>query len=118
MKTDNKHEHTKRYLVMHFSFLLYSIIQVMTKLTSSIKMLSLGFFASYTLILMGYAVYAFFWQQTLKKFSLITAFSNRGSTVLWAMLWSSLVFNETVSWKNILGFLIVLSGIILVNRDV
>lgn len=60
-------------------------------------------------------IYAIAWQKVIKKFSLSTAYANRSVYLIWSQIWAVLIFmNLTV--KNIIGLLIVLVGVMVVQR--
>ena len=62
-------------------------------------------------------IYAIFWQQILKIFSLTTAFLNKAVTIVWGMIWGALFFSEEIKINMIIGAIIVLIGIVLVVKD-
>ena len=62
-------------------------------------------------------IYAIFWQQILKKFTLTTAFFNKAVIVIWGMIWGTLFFKEKITLNMIIGAIIVLIGISLVVKD-
>ncbi|MEG1158480.1 MAG: EamA family transporter [Christensenellaceae bacterium] len=63
-------------------------------------------------------VYALLWQQALKKFQLNVAYANRSVAIVWAMVWSALIFKEGITVGNIIGTAIIIAGTVLVNTDV
>ena len=68
--------------------------------------------------LLSLGVYAIIWQQIIQKTDLSVAYTNKAMTIFWSMLWSFLIFKEKITWNNILGVVIIFTGILLVNRDV
>ena len=62
-------------------------------------------------------IYAIFWQQILKNFSLTTAFFNKAITIVWGMLLGLIFFKEKITINMIIGTIIVLIGIGLVVKD-
>jgi len=61
------------------------------------------------------AFYAFCWQKIIKHFDLHIAYANRAMYLVWSQVWASMIFSEVITAKNIVGMLIVLSGVILVS---
>lgn len=104
----------KRYLKLHFIYVLYSLCAVCSKMASQQEFLSAKFFLLYSLSLAMLAAYAVFWQQILKYFTLSTAFANKSITILWGMLWAKVFFQEVISLKMILGAVLISGGILLV----
>lgn len=106
-----------KYIYLHILIFLYSFCGVFSKLASSNEFLSLKFCIFYGISIMILGIYAIFWQQILKKFSLTTAFFNKAVTIIWGMLWGILFFKETISINMIIGAIIVLIGVGLVVKD-
>jgi small multidrug resistance pump len=62
-------------------------------------------------------VYALLWQQVLKRVPLSIAYSNKGVTLLWGLLWGFVFFRESAilsKWNTYLGIFLVLVGIFLI----
>ena len=62
-------------------------------------------------------VYAIIWQQLLKKFDVSIAYANKAMGLLWSIVWAILIFNDTITIKNVIGVLIVIIGTIIVNNE-
>jgi drug/metabolite transporter (DMT)-like permease len=62
------------------------------------------------------ALYAVGWQKILQRLPLTVAYFNRGLVVFWALLWSAVLFSETLTFFNILGTAVIFAGLALVNR--
>ncbi len=95
----------------------FSIISVLSKYASTFEFLSFQFMIIYGIILMSFMIYAFFWQKLLMKNSLFKVYSNRALLVVYTLVWGVLLFNETVTVYNILGVVLIVSGIIVVFND-
>ena len=52
----------------------------------------------------------------IKKFSLSTAYANRSVYLIWSQIWAVIIFHENLTVKNIIGLLIVLVGVMVVQR--
>ena len=61
--------------------------------------------------------FAIAWQQILKHMSLTFAFTNKPVTIIWGLIWGVSIFHETLSWKMILGSVIILIGIVIGVSD-
>ena len=57
-------------------------------------------------------IYAIAWQQVIKKFSLSTAYANKSVYLLWSQIWAVVIFHENLSVRNIIGILVVLTGVL------
>lgn len=68
------------------------------------------------LMMANCGVYAIAWQHSIKKFSLSTAYAHRSIYLIWSQLWAVIIFQEQLSWNNILGMFIVLVGVLVVQK--
>lgn len=107
----------KKYLGLHLLLFIFSFCGVFSKLAAQNEFLSIKFILFYGISIMILGIYAIFWQQILKKFSLTTAFFNKAVTIIWGMLWGALFFKEVITWNMIVGTIVVLVGIGLVVND-
>ena len=106
----------KKYGLLYFSFFIYSISAICAKLASRQTILFWTFFfIGLEIACLG--LYAIIWQQVLKYFSLIVAMSNKGIVVIFNLIWSIALFNETISIYNLIGALIICGGIWVVSTD-
>ncbi len=96
---------------------IYTLSGVAAKFASGYEFMSFGFVLCYGIEILILGVYAILWQQIIKGIDLSVAYANRSVALLWSMVWAVLFFNETVSWKNILGVLLVIAGTIIVNKE-
>lgn len=109
----NKSRKIPIYLMLHGILLLYSISAICSKKAAQSEFFSFEFFAWYAGVLLILVIYAFVWQQVLKRLPLFTAFVNKGITIVWGVLWGILVFGESVSLTMIIGAVLVFTGILL-----
>ena len=107
----------KDFLFLQSLFLYFSIINIFSKKTSACTLFSLEFFKMYLVVISMMIFYAFLWQLALKKFSLFVAYSSKGIVILWSFIWAVLFFQEKIKVNNIIGVIIVITGIILVSKD-
>ena len=106
----------KNYIFLHASLLLYSGSGFFSKTASKQDFLSFDFFLFYGCVLFIMVVYAFLWQQILKRIPLTTAFANKAITILWGMLFGFVFFKETITVNMIIGAIIICAGIVLVVK--
>ncbi|MDD3795355.1 MAG: transporter [Lachnospiraceae bacterium] len=103
----------KWFVILHLSLLVNSLAGVASKMAGRQEFLSLRFFFFYGLVLLITFLFALVWQQVLKNMSLTFAFTNKPITMIWGLSWGVLFFQEVVTWKMLLGSLIILAGIII-----
>lgn len=110
----------KNYIQLHLNILLFSLTSVFSK-CASVQLNRGGLKNPYVylflfLMAVNCGVYAIAWQRVIKKFSLSTAYANRSVYLIWSQIWAVLIFSENLSAKNIIGLLIVLVGVMVVQR--
>ena len=106
----------KRYrtiILLNVLLLVYSLSGVCSKLAAGEAFLSGRFLLFYGIVLFLMAVYAFAWQQVIKKLPLTMAYANKAVSVLWAMVWGGIFFEEKMSIGKVIGAILVISGIVL-----
>jgi drug/metabolite transporter (DMT)-like permease len=101
-------------VLLHGSLLFSSLSGVCSKMAARQQLLSLPFFFWYGLVLVIMFGYAVVWQQVLKRMPLTVAYANRPVSLVWGMLWGSLIFQERITWNMILGAGVIFAGICLV----
>ena len=111
---ESKKRKLQTYLMLHGILLLYSVGAVCSKMASGFSFMSLGYIGWYAGLLCVLAIYAVVWQQVLRRLPLITAFANKGITIIWGMLWGVLLFGESISLQMEVGAALVFCGIVLV----
>lgn len=99
------------FILLHCLLLVYSLSDISSKLASGKEFLSIEFILWYTLVIFLLGIYAIFWQQILKRIPLITAYANKSVTIIWGMIFGSLIFKEQIEWNQIWGALIIIIGV-------
>ena len=92
---------------------VYTLSTVFAKFASGQEFLSFKFILFYGIEILILGVYAIIWQQLIKKFDISVAYANKAMGLLWAIL----IFNETITIKNVIGVIIVIAGTIIVNSE-
>lgn len=107
----------KDILYLQLIFVLFSFIGVIAKTASQYDLFSKGFIKYYILELLLIITYAYFWQKVIKNINLVVAYSNKGTVIIWNLLWAILFFRENITINNIIGSVIIIFGIVLVTSD-
>lgn len=93
--------------------LLYACVSIFTKYASQQEFMSWN----YTVGLIGaigvMGLYAVLWQQILKRIELSLAYMFKGTSIVFVMLLAYILFGEQITWNNIVGAIIIISGIVL-----
>lgn len=111
------YDRIKVYIQLHLLYFFFSFIAVLSKYSALFEFGSEKFSRLYIFLLSMTLVYAFFWQQIIKKLPLVIAYSHKGVVIFWVLLWSYMLFGEKISWNNTIGALVILFGIVVVSRN-
>ena len=113
-------EKVKNYIQLHLNILLFSLTSVFSKMASvqynRHGLGSIWLYVFLALMIGNCGIYAIAWQQVIKKFSLSTAYANKSVYLLWSQIWAVVIFHENLSVRNIIGILVVLTGVWVVQR--
>ena len=93
-------------------YLFYSTVSIATKFTSLQEFLSLKYFLGLAIVVAMLGIYAIIWQQVLKRIDLTTAYMFKGTSLVFVLLFSALIFNETITVWNIVGASLIVGGIV------
>ena len=104
----------KYMIILHILLGVYSLTGVASKFAAGEEFMSFKFILFYGLSLFGLFIYAFVWQQIIKHMPLITAYANKGVTVIWGILWGYFIFSEEITIRKIIGAVIIIAGIVLI----
>ena len=104
---------------MQLIVIIYTFNSIIGKFSADAKVefLSIGFILFYGAEVFVLGVYAILWQQMIKRFDLSVAYANRAMALLWSGVWAVIIFKDSLTWKNILGIVLVIAGTIVVNMD-
>lgn len=117
MKDQKRKFQIKDILMLQIVFFIYSINSVVAKFASAQEPFSLNFILLYGLELCVLGVYAFLWQQLIKRMELSVAYSNKAVVLLWAMVFGALLFKEQITLTKVAGILLVIVGIVVLNSE-
>lgn len=117
MNTEKKKITVRMILIIQLSVMVYTLSGVAGKFAAGYSFLSLPFVALYGLEILILGGYAIVWQQIIKRVDLSVAYANRSLALLWSMLWSALIFQESISAQNLIGVAVVIAGVMLVNSN-
>ncbi len=97
--------------------LLYACVSVCTKAASGGEFMSWQYVGGIVGAVALLGVYAIWWQQLLKRIPLATAYMFKGTSIVFVLLLSVLLFGESITWFNIAGAILIIIGIILYSQD-
>lgn len=93
--------------------LVYACTSIFSKMASQQEMISWP----YLLWMVGavgvMGVYALMWQQVITRMPLTTAYMFKGTSLIFVLFFSALLFGEVITINNIIGAVIIILGIVL-----
>lgn len=113
-------EKIKNYILLHLNILLFSFTGVFSKAASvqfnkyGLKGVLLYIFV--LLMFLNCFVYALAWQKVIKRFELNVAYANKTVYLIWSQIWAVMIFKENLSVRNMIGLIVVLVGVLVVQR--
>lgn len=107
----------KNIIMLESAFLIYSLSSLFSKTAvyNSQSIWHTLFFYGLSLCMLG--IYAIIWQQILKRMELTVAFSNKGITVIWGIIFGSIFFHEKITIGMIIGCMLVIAGIVFMMKE-
>lgn len=102
-----------KYLSLVAINLIYAIVYIFSKQASLCEVFGFKYFLwiSGAILVMG--IYAILWQQIIRRIEMSTAYMFKGTSLIFVLLISWLIFGEQITCTNIIGSLIIISGIML-----
>ena len=104
-------------LKLQLGLICISFTPLISNYASSFPYNDNRFRASYCFILCLLFSYYYMWNYVLKKLPLSIAYSFRSTTIIWSLLWSYLFAGQTITATNIIGSIIIFSGILLIANE-
>lgn len=101
------------YLALVGVNLVYACTSIFTKMASRQEMLSWPYLLWIAGAIGVMGVYALLWQQVIKRMPLSTAYMFKGTSLIFVLLLSVLLFGESVSLNNVIGAVVIIVGIVL-----
>lgn len=95
------------------AFMIYSSAGVFMKLASMHEPFGRPYFIYLALAFLMLGTYAVMWQFALKRIPLAQAFLFKSMTIVFSLFFAWAIFNEHISFNNIMGSLIIFAGVVL-----
>lgn len=105
----------KPFCVLQIGYLVFSFSSVFLKIASGYMLFSVLFFVFFVASMLCALSFAIIWQRVLCVYDLIFAYAWKGVLFLWIFVWSVVFFDETITRNNLIGTVLVLSGIVAVG---
>lgn len=104
-------------LFLAFAVAVYSSSGFFTKLASQFEFISINYILCLFGVVVVLGTYAVLWQIALKRVNLNQAYLFRSLGLIYGLCIAYFAFHESVLWQNILGALIVLSGLLILLNE-
>ena len=117
MTDEKKKGRVKILLLLSLSLVLQSLSSVFIKYAGQFETLSPEFIFYYVIAVGCLGVFAIMWEFLLELIPLTTAYLRKGILYILILIWSVILFNETVTINNIIGSIIIIAGISLHGMD-
>ncbi len=101
------------YLVLIGAFLIYSFAPLLSKAASAHSFLSLPYLLYLGGAVLTLGIYAIIWQQIIKRIPVSDAYMFKGTSIIFVLLLSHLLFGEAITLQNYIGAAIIIGGIAL-----
>ena len=106
-----------KYIILIAVNLLYALTSVFTRTAANYDFLSI----QYILLLIGAVfvlfLYAISWQQIIKRMPISEAYMFKGTSIVFVLLLSALLFGEDITLQNAIGSVIIILGIALFAKS-
>ena len=112
-KVKAKGSRLQAFLLMEFSFFVYSFSGFFSKKASGCRPMSLPFIMYYGGMIMILGIYALLWQQVIKRLPVTLAYVNKTITIIWGIVIGRIFFGEWITRRQGIACLIIISGTIL-----
>ena len=111
----------KDYLLLHLCVMIFSFTSVFAKAAANSYnnggIMNPKLYLFVFLMLAVCVIYAFFWQKVIKNVDLHVGYANRTVYLIWGQIWAITIFGEHLSIKNVIGLLVVLTGVLIVTLN-
>jgi drug/metabolite transporter (DMT)-like permease len=107
----------KKYLALVGVNLIYAFVSVLTKTASLYDFLSLEYILAIACGVLVLGIYAFSWQQIIKRMPISEAYMFKGTSIVFILLLSAWLFCENITLQNIIGSIIIILGIVLFAKS-
>lgn len=97
--------------------LLYACVGICTKMASMQEMFSWPYLLWFGCAVAIIGLFAVLWQQVLRRVEISTAYLFKGTTLIFTMIIAAVLFGEPITVPNIIGSIIIVTGITLLARS-
>lgn len=104
------------FLFMIAAFAIYASSGIFSKLAASYEPLSWPYLFCVAAVISILGIYAIMWQVILKRLPLTVAFLWKSTGLIFGLSYSYFIFAEDITWNNVIGIAIILTGLTIVSK--
>ena len=93
--------------------IVYACTSICTKMASRQEMFSWPYLLWIAGAICVMGLYALLWQQIIARMPLSTAYMFKGTSLIFVLMFSVLLFDEAITLNNVIGSVIIIFGIVL-----
>lgn len=97
--------------------LVYACTSVCTKMASQQEMQSLPYLLWVVGAVAVMGLYALLWQQIITRMPISTAYMFKGTSLIFVLLFSALLFGEGITNNNLIGSAVIIAGVVLYAKS-
>ena len=107
----------KMYFFLFSCYLIYSLALVAGRLAGNYALISIPaiLLSGLTFFLLG--VFATFYQSILRSVPLTKAYAGRVVTILYGMIFGSIIFSDKITLNMLLGTAVIITGVVMVVKN-
>lgn len=105
----------KSIFFISFTVAVYSLSGLFSKLASSCDFLSYSYFLCLLGVIGVLGCYAVLWQVVLKRLPLSKVYPFRSLSIVFGLGIAYYAFREVITWQNVIGSIIVLTGLVIIT---
>lgn len=105
------------YLALIGVNLIYACTSICTKMASRQEILSWPYLLWIAGAVGVMGLYALLWQQVITRMPISTAYMFKGTSLIFVLLFSALLFGEGITTNNLIGSAIIIAGIVLYSKS-
>lgn len=106
-----------KYLALILVNLIYACTSIFTKMASVQDVLSWPYLLYIAGAVGVMGIYAVLWQQVITRMPLSTAFMFKGTSLIFILVFSAILFGESITINNIIGSVIIITGIVIYSQS-
>jgi len=105
------------YFFLFSCYLIYSLALIASRFAGNYPLISIPaiLLSGLTFFLLG--VFAMFYQRILRNVSLTKAYASRVVTIVYGMIFGSIIFSDKITLNMSLGTVVIIMGVVMVVKN-